>query len=367
MVRAIKQKNGSYRVRLELDRDADGKRQRKSFTAPTRRAAEQAALDYMQQQLEEKEKQAAGITFAEAAQEYIDTRRNVISPSTLQSYKMIAKNNIPQELADAAIDDVTQLMVQSVVNDISVGHKPKTVRNVHGFIASVLGLYRPDLQLKTRLPQKTKSRVYIPDQDECKVIADALQGAPLYVPFVLATQCGLRASEISGLEIKDVHPDYISITQARVQGENGAELKTPKTDAGYRDVPITRAIYNLLKAEAAKYDGRVCPLTSHDISKQWGLFRDEQGLPYNLTFHKLRHYYASKCIVLGVPQKYIADLMGHSSTAMIEKIYQHIIPSAARRYAEVLRADSDDFMGTNKPSKKGTRGRAGDKKALKTA
>jgi len=57
----------------------------------------------------------------------------------------------------------------------------------------------------------------------------------------------------------------------------------------------------------------------------------------NLNSHALRHHYASKCILLGIPQKYITELMGHSSTDMTEKVYHHIFPSAMEVYSDKLR------------------------------
>ena len=62
------------------------------------------------------------------------------------------------------------------------------------------------------------------------------------------------------------------------------------------------------------------------------------------NFHALRHHYASKCLLLGMPQKYTAELMGHSSLDMIEKVYQHTFPSAMEQYAKKLREMNEEFM-----------------------
>jgi integrase len=47
-----------------------------------------------------------------------------------------------------------------------------------------------------------------------------------------------------------------------------------------------------------------------------------------LTFHELRHTYASTLMNKGVPLVYVAAQLGHSNTLMVEKHYGHIAPSA---------------------------------------
>jgi integrase len=47
-----------------------------------------------------------------------------------------------------------------------------------------------------------------------------------------------------------------------------------------------------------------------------------------LTFHELRHSYASMLVNKGVPLAYVAAQLGHSGTRMVEKHYGHLAPSA---------------------------------------
>lgn len=47
----------------------------------------------------------------------------------------------------------------------------------------------------------------------------------------------------------------------------------------------------------------------------------------NLTFHELRHTYASRLIMKGAPLAVVAAQLGHSDTRMVEKHYGHLAPS----------------------------------------
>jgi integrase len=59
-----------------------------------------------------------------------------------------------------------------------------------------------------------------------------------------------------------------------------------------------------------------------------------------LGFHELRHTYASGLVNAGVPLAYVAAQLGHTDTAMVEKYYGHLSPSALadsiRKLAPVL-------------------------------
>jgi integrase len=46
-----------------------------------------------------------------------------------------------------------------------------------------------------------------------------------------------------------------------------------------------------------------------------------------VNFHGLRHTYASRLAMKGVPLAVIAAQLGHSDTRMIEKHYGHLAPS----------------------------------------
>lgn len=46
-----------------------------------------------------------------------------------------------------------------------------------------------------------------------------------------------------------------------------------------------------------------------------------------LTFHELRHTYASRLVMNAVPLAVVAAQLGHSDTRMVEKHYGHMAPN----------------------------------------
>lgn len=338
MASAKKLPSGNWRVRIFIGNDASGKKQYKSFTAATKKEAEFLAAQYNQTQ---EDICRDNITLEEAARAYIAVKSNVLSPSTIRGYNTIIKNSV-QSLMKTKIKDITPEQIQSEINELAQSHSPKTCQNVHNFISSVLKFKRVKIILDTTLPQKAKKDIYVPDEKEIKTMHSKISGETIEIAFLLATQCGLRASEISALETDCVFPDHIEIKKARVRGEHGTVLKKPKSYAGTREIPISKELYDKLINSAT--GTRICPYTSNQISNKWVECRKNHNFPEACNFHALRHHFASKCLLLGMPQKYIAELMGHSSLDMIEKVYQHTFPSAMKQYANKLRKKTSEFM-----------------------
>jgi integrase len=46
-----------------------------------------------------------------------------------------------------------------------------------------------------------------------------------------------------------------------------------------------------------------------------------------ITFHELRHTYASMLVEAGIPLFVVAHQLGHANTKMVEKHYGHLAPN----------------------------------------
>jgi integrase len=66
-----------------------------------------------------------------------------------------------------------------------------------------------------------------------------------------------------------------------------------------------------------------------------------------VSFHILRHTWASLAVVAGVPLLVVAKNLGHADTRMVEKHHGHLAPSFI---VDAIRAGAPRFA-TDKPSK----------------
>ena len=256
--------------------------------------------------------------FIDYAKEYVQTKENVLSPSTIRGYDSIIRNL--GDFGQLPFDSVTNEDLQKFINEYSVTHSPKSTNNLHGFISSVFRFYMPDRIFYTTLPKRTHYEPYIPSESDIKnIMAYVTEKCPqYYVPFMLGIY-GLRRGEICAITSDDISDNQLTISKSMVQNKEFQWVvkQSPKSKAGYRTILIPTEIAKEIEESGYAYLG--CPdnLTQqlHRIQKKLNI---EQ-----FSFHKLRHYYCSVAHSLGVPDVYISQTVGHEHISTTQNIYVH--------------------------------------------
>lgn len=328
MAKAKRLPSGNWRVQLYVGTE-NGKRRYKSFTAPTRKEAEYMAADYAQTRRGQADPQ--NMTVAQAIARYIDTREKVLSPSTVASYRKIAKNNL-QSLAGIFLRDLTNEHIQVAVSEEAATHTPKTVRNQYALLTAALGAYHPDFTPRAKLPQRIKAEVTIPTQAQLNALMDMVRGTRMEVPVILAAFMGLRRSEICALTPSDYDADKrtIAINKAMVQNEFRIwVVKPPKTYSGNRTIPVPDAVASILQPDSFPIN-----MNPAMISEQYARLKDKIG--FSVRFHDLRHYYASLLLALNIPDKYAMEMMGHATPHMLKNVYQHTMEDKQKSVSDAI-------------------------------
>lgn len=271
------------------------------------------------------------LTLGAAVDRYIESKDAILSPSTIVGYKKIKKADF-EPLINTNISDLTQEKVQRWVNNLAKHKSPKSVRNAHGLLTAVLSEYRPEMTLRTTLPQKDAKRIVIPDEEQIAAIMNGCKGRGEELPILLALWLGLRASEIRGLTWNDVQDGRIHVKQAIVEGENGPELKKTKTVSGDRWIKLPTYIENLIEQQPRKGEF-IVTLSGHAMYKRFSRLCERLGLPH-FRFHDLRHTAASVSALLGVPTKYSQQRMGHQTDNMLKTVYEHTIRTKEDEFAD---------------------------------
>lgn len=323
-----KRSEGSYRVRKMYK----GTMYTVTFEhKPTQKEAMLA----MAKELEKTQQKFKSMTFQAAGEEYIESKRNVLSPSTIRLYKILT-NKLSDDFSLMNIHDISAMDIQAEINRLAKGHSPKTVRNYHGFISAVLGAFRPDMKIYTTLPQKTKNEPYIPSDEDVRKILESAKGTEYEVPIILACY-GLRRSEICALTPDDIDGDTVRVCKAKVLGENEEWVtKATKTTSSTREIIIPRETAEMIRRQGYVY--RVHPGM---ISKYLKNTQDRLGIP-RFSLHKLRHYFASRMSALGVPEADILKMGGWETDHVMKSVYRHSMmekeENAKREAAEKLKA-----------------------------
>lgn len=301
--------SGSYRIRKMYK----GKTYTVIFDGkPTQKEAMMA----MAKELEKVQEKHRSMDFKAAAEEYIESKRNVLSPSTVRGYNGIIRQ-LPEAFLEKNVHDITSVDVQKEINRFSNNHSPKSVSNHHGFISAVLGTFCPNLKICTTLPQKVKNEPYIPSADDIKKILEYAKGTQFEIPIVLACY-GMRRSEICALKMEDIDGDIVHINKALVQGENKKWIvKTTKTTTSTREIIIPAQIADKIAEQGYVYKGHPNSITSYLTKVQ-----DALNIPH-FSLHKLRHYFASQMSALGIPEADILKMGGWETDRVMKSVYRH--------------------------------------------
>lgn len=318
--------SGSYRIRKTYK----GQVYTVIFDSkPTQKEAMMA----MANELKKIQTKHESMTFRTAAEKYMESKRNILSPSTIRGYATILKQ-IPENLLSKNLYDITALDVQREINRMAEKCSPKSVRNHHGFISAVLGAFYPDLKLTTTLPQKVKKEPYIPSDEDIKQIIDYSKGTEYEIPIILACH-GLRRSEICALAPEDIDGDVAYITKALVQDKDFKwVIKTTKTTASTREVVIPKEAAARIRLQGYVYKGYPGEITKFLYSAEKNL-----GIPH-FSIHKLRHYFASKLSSINVPEADIMRMGGWETDHVMKSVYRHSMNAknrdAQRKISEQL-------------------------------
>jgi integrase len=158
-----------------------------------------------------------------------------------------------------------------------------------------------------------------------------------------ALETGARYSELARLLVNDFNSD--SGTVAIRKSKSGKARHIILTDEG-------AAFFNAHCAGRAGSER----MFTHEDKSAWKT--SEQARPIReanerakltprITFHGLRHTWASHAVMNGVPLIVVAKNLGHKDTRMVERVYGHLAPGYV---ADVMRAGGPKF--DIKPDKK---------------
>ncbi len=334
MLKPYKRSDGRWYTRVSL-----GGGKYKYFSAETKKESLQKALAFeASYDRDATANPYAALTVGGAMKKYIASKSNVISPTTLLGYERIQKNYL-HELQEVKLTDLTQNMIQCAFNELAVTLSPKTCRNIHTFLSSVLQAYHPDFRLRTTLPKRYKPQIHIPTEPEVKKMVEYFTGTDMELPFMLASFCGMRKSEILGLRWENIDhtTNRIHIVEAKVRGKDGLVSKSPKSTSGERSIRIFPFVLDTIERTPHTSEYVAGELTDSAIYNRFSRALKKLGMPH-YRFHDMRHYCVSVMLSLGAPKSYVADYIGHADETMIDRVYGHIMGSKKESIEDSMEA-----------------------------
>jgi integrase len=143
----------------------------------------------------------------------------------------------------------------------------------------------------------------------------------------------MRKSEIFALTWADIDTDKgtVNVNKSMVKDEYGGYIiKDPKTYDSKRKLPLPQQIIQALPTRG-KDSSPLFTMTFPSFQRRYATITEKLGLK-GYTFHTLRHYNASIMHLQGIPDRYAAERMGHSTVNMLKRVYQHTFEDAHKSF-----------------------------------
>lgn len=334
MATAKKLPSGSYRIRVY-----DAKHNTtKSFTAPTKKEAELMGLQWLNGIKNNKNQE--NMTVKKAVRAYIDSKSNILSPSSIRGYEIIYRNCL-DGIGDKNLNDVEEKDLQEWVNRNACKYAPKSIKSQFGLVTAAFRQQKVLLDFPSvLLPRIKKSEPLIPTTEQIATILQMVEGTAIELAVTIAVTMGLRQSEIAALKWSDYDGEHLSIHAAVVPNSANKLVRkeTTKSEASTRIVEIDELCKQRLDRAERKSE-YISGLTPRHVLKVFQKLCAKNGLP-KFTMHAQRHGNASMMLANGIPDKYAMARLGQSSPNMIKNVYQHLYADKQKEYSKTI---SDAF------------------------
>lgn len=318
------------------------------------------------------------VPFSDYADRCIEARRvsradgRVLERTTVDGYRSLLRSNVLPYLPEGVtVAEVDRRMVEDVLVGLQkAGYTQGTCKKAYNLINSVMahaveedGLPRNPCE-GVPAPKVSKPRLNplsLQDADALAARLADMDATAVVTAARLALACGLREGEICGLTFGDIDErnGWLHVRRAIGKAPTGGTtyVKMPKTDAGTRSVPLNDELRDVIRARrlwclrewgreprGADYlignaDGTW--LKPPYLGRAWAaLSREALGIKGlrgdRVTFHDLRHTFATVALARGMAPKDVQAVLGHASAQTTLDVYAASDPSARQTAMELI-------------------------------
>lgn len=265
---------------------------------------------------------------------YIKKSRGLVSPSA--DFEEIEISDVDLEL----IKTINLTQVYEYMNYLgSIRHnkattrsrKVSSLRTFFKYLTNKTGKLAVNPVQELETPKLKKSLPRYLTLEQCLELLSKVDGPTKerdYCILVLFLNCGMRLSELVGLNLSDVHRGKTSSDTLRITGKGNKERIVYLNDAcidainRYIAVRPKDALEDKNALFISKQHKRISPKTVQYIVKKYLALIDLDGPGYSV--HKLRHTAATLMYQHGhVDIRVLKDILGHENLGTTE-IYTHL-------------------------------------------
>jgi integrase len=309
-------------------------------------------------------------TVAEWLEEWLETKKGSVKPTTLESYRYAIRALIVPHLGGLRLQDVRPVHLQRLYTTLSTeggarrgALKPRSVRLAHQVLRPAFG-HAVDLGLlatnpaasKLVLPRIERREMTVWSAEEARGFLKATAEDRLGAMWRLVITTGLRRGEALGLRWVDIDFElrHLSISQNLVMVRGKPTMSSPKGEP--RQVSLPRTTADALRRQRIRQDkdrllagpawfdsglvfttGLGGPLDPNNVYDSFVESCRRVGVPV-IRLHDGRHTAATLALQAGAHPKLVQEMLGHASIEMTLDTYSHVVPGMHREVADRIEA-----------------------------
>lgn len=282
----------------------------------------------------------------------------VIKPNrratTYDLYESNVRLYLKPELGHLSLSRLSVSLLQAFLNrQMAAGNSVRKVQTLREIISSALTRAMREEHITRNVARlvEVKGRQREPIEpwspDEVRRFLETARSHKWYPAFLFIALYGLRRGEAIGLRWSDVDFDtgQLHIRQQVFRAGGKIHQGPLKTQAGRRDLPLVPVIARTL--QAYEHGGEFShglifitttghPIEPQNFTRAFQTICQRSGLR-RIKLHHLRHSAATILKDLGIPARDVQLILGHSTIAITQQIYQH--DSMASRQAALMRME----------------------------
>ena len=302
------------------------------------------------------------------ASEWLDSKQN-LKPGTRANYQQHIDDFIVPILGKIYLTDLRPVHCHEFVQQIKKAdangkiRSAKTITNIIATLSSMLDsavrleLISTNPASRLEKPKVEKKSIKVIEKSQQAEFLSAIKGNAYENIYLLGMHTGARISEVLGLRWSRINLDSGEIIiDAQLQRQRKGVMErtlAPTKTNNIRTVIVPGFIVSMLKtvkrtqAENRLKAGEIwndpfglvftradgSPIPHTTISNDFKRIATAIGKP-ELSFHALRHTYATDEIASGTDPKTVADTLGHSTVAMTMDVYAAASTDAKRAAAK---------------------------------
>lgn len=260
--------------------------------------------------------------------QWLSYNKHTYKPNTMQKYRYhIQKYILPSSLSKKYVCEINSMDLadfsDSLINQHLSGNTINDILLVLGSLLRFAHRFHNNKLLPVPFVKNDKKEMRVLSRKEQHILEEYINFEinPTTFGVLLALYTGIRIGELCALQWKDINSGNINIhkTMYRIKKDQRTEvvIASPKTVSSFRIIPIPTFLKEKIDSFRREDDCYVIGSKRTPIVEprlmQIRFKKITNRCDFdNVTFHTLRHTFATRCIECGFDIKSLSEILGHS-------------------------------------------------------